>query len=139
MVLFANPTLLILIFFQSQKEQKCERKIFSFHTLQCIYIYISHFAIYCFFNVEQLKHKTKSRCNPKLLIKCMQIDVFYLRVISMCDQSCATNHVRPIMCDQSCATNHVRPMRFTVFYTPIDSSDKIQLMCSTILLCLLIL
>ena len=31
---------------------------------------------------------------------------------------------------------HVRTMRFAVLYTPTDSSDKTQLMCSTILLCL---
>jgi len=29
---------------------------------------------------------------------------------------------------------HVRPMRFTILCTPTDSSDKIQLMRSTILL-----
>jgi len=33
---------------------------------------------------------------------------------------------------------HVRPMRFTVLRTPTDSSDKTQLMCSTILLCLFV-
>jgi len=33
---------------------------------------------------------------------------------------------------------HVRPTRFTVLYTPTDSSDKTQLMCSTILLCLFV-
>ena len=33
---------------------------------------------------------------------------------------------------------HVRPMRFTVVCTPTDSSDKTQLMCSTILLCLFV-
>jgi len=33
---------------------------------------------------------------------------------------------------------HVRPMRFTVLYTPTDSSHKTQLMCSTILLCLFV-
>jgi len=31
---------------------------------------------------------------------------------------------------------HVRPMRFGILCTAIDSSDKAQLMCSTILLCL---
>ena len=33
---------------------------------------------------------------------------------------------------------HVRPMNFTVLCTPTDSSDKTQLMCSTILLCLFV-
>jgi len=31
---------------------------------------------------------------------------------------------------------HVRPMRFSILCTPADSSDKTQLICSTILLCL---
>jgi len=31
---------------------------------------------------------------------------------------------------------HVRPMRFSIFCTPTDSSDKTPLVCSTILLCL---
>jgi len=31
---------------------------------------------------------------------------------------------------------HVRPMRFSILCTPTDSSDKTQMMCSTILLCL---
>jgi len=31
---------------------------------------------------------------------------------------------------------HVRPMRFSILYTATDSSDKAQLMCSTVLLCL---
>jgi len=31
---------------------------------------------------------------------------------------------------------HVRPMRFSILCNPTDSSDKIQLMCSAILLCL---
>jgi len=31
---------------------------------------------------------------------------------------------------------HVRPMRFNILRTAIDSSDKMQMMCSTILLCL---
>jgi len=31
---------------------------------------------------------------------------------------------------------HVRPMRFSILFTPTDSSDKTQMMCSTILLCL---
>jgi len=31
---------------------------------------------------------------------------------------------------------HVRPMRFSILCTATDSSDKVQLMCSTILLCL---
>jgi len=34
---------------------------------------------------------------------------------------------------------HVRPMRFAVLCTLTDSSDKSQLMCSTILLCLFVL
>jgi len=33
---------------------------------------------------------------------------------------------------------HVQPMRFTVLCTPTDSSDKTQLVCSTILLYLFI-
>jgi len=28
---------------------------------------------------------------------------------------------------------HVRPMRFSILFTPTDSSDKTQMMCSTIL------
>jgi len=31
---------------------------------------------------------------------------------------------------------NVRPMRFSILYTPTDSSDITQLVCSTILLCL---
>ena len=31
---------------------------------------------------------------------------------------------------------HMRPMRFNILCTPTDSSDKTQMMCSTILLCL---
>ena len=45
----------------------------------------------------------------------MQIDVFYSRMICTGDQ-----------------------WRFTVLCTPADSSDKTQLMCSTILLCLFV-
>ena len=30
----------------------------------------------------------------------------------------------------------VRPVRLSILFTPTDSSDKTQLMCSTILLCL---
>jgi len=45
----------------------------------------------------------------------MKIDVFYLK-----------------------SDMHVRPTRFTVLCTPTDSSDKTQLMCSTILLCLFV-
>jgi len=33
---------------------------------------------------------------------------------------------------------HVRPMRFSILCTPTDSSDKCQLMYSTILLCLFV-
>jgi len=33
---------------------------------------------------------------------------------------------------------HVRPMLFTVLCTLSDSSDKTELMCSTILLCLFV-
>ena len=33
---------------------------------------------------------------------------------------------------------HVRPMPFTVLCTPTDSSDKTQMMCSAILLCLFV-
>jgi len=31
---------------------------------------------------------------------------------------------------------HVRPVRFSILWAPTDNSDKTQLMCSTILLCL---
>ena len=31
---------------------------------------------------------------------------------------------------------HVRPMRLSILYTTTDSSDKTQLICSSILLCL---
>jgi len=33
---------------------------------------------------------------------------------------------------------HVRPMRFDILCTPTDSSEKTQLMCSTVLLCLFV-
>jgi len=50
---------------------------------------------------------------PTVLTKCMKTEVFYCK-----------NDM------------HVRPMRFGILCTPSYSSDKTQLMCSTILLCL---
>jgi len=35
-----------------------------------------------------------------------------------------------------CKDMHMRPMRFSILCTPTDSSDRTQMMCSTILLCL---
>ena len=50
-----------------------------------------------------------------LLIKYMKVEVF-----------CYKNDM------------HVRPMRFSILCTPTDSSDKSQLIYSTILLCLFV-
>jgi len=33
---------------------------------------------------------------------------------------------------------HVRPMRFSILFTPTDNSDEIQLVHSTILVCLFV-
>jgi len=46
-------------------------------------------------------------------MKCMKTEVFYCK-----------------------SDMHVRPMRFSILCNLTDSSDKIQLICSTILLCL---
>ena len=64
--------------------------------------------------VKRLEQNIKSRCKPRLLIKCMKTAVFYCK------------------CEM-----HVRPMRFSILCTSTDSCDKTQLMHSTILLCLL--
>jgi len=63
-------------------------------------------------------NKTSNRAvthTPTLLIKCMKAEVL-----------CYKNDV------------HVRPMRFSILCTPTESSDKSQLMYSTILLCLFV-
>jgi len=91
------------------KEQKCARKLFSYHTLQ----YISYLTIYRLFNVKQLKKDIKSHCNQYFLSYTMHENRCVLLKSDML----------------------VRPMRFTVWCTPADSSDKTQLMCSTIFLC----
>jgi len=46
-------------------------------------------------------------------MKCMKVKVFYFK-----------------------SDMHVRPMRFSILCSPTDTSDKTQLMCSTVLLCL---
>ena len=58
-------------------------------------------------------NKTSNRAETTLLIKCMKTEVFYFK-----------------------SDMHIRPTRFRILCTPTDSSDKTQLMCSTILLCL---
>jgi len=58
-------------------------------------------------------NKTWNRLVPILLIKCIKTEVF-----------CCKSGM------------HVRPMRFSILSNPTDGSDKTQLMCSTILLCL---
>jgi len=66
--------------------------------------------------VKRLEQDIKSRCcKPTLLIKCMKTEVFYYKTKS---------HM------------HVRPMRSTILCSPANSSDKTQMMHSTILLCL---
>ena len=58
-------------------------------------------------------NKTSNRAvPPTLLLKCMKVEVFYCK-----------NDI------------HVRTMRFSILCSPADSSDKTQLMHSTILLC----
>jgi len=69
--------------------------------------------IYRLCNVKRLEQEIKSRCNQRVLQKCMKTEVFYCK-----------------------SDMHVRPMRFSILCTPTDSSDKTQMMCSTILLCL---
>jgi len=56
-------------------------------------------------------NKTSNRAVPILLIKRMKTEAFYCK-----------------------SDMHVRPMRFGNLCTPTDSSDKTQMMCSTILL-----
>jgi len=48
-------------------------------------------------------------------MKCMKVEVFHFK-----------------------SNMHVRQMRFSILCTPTDSSDKTQLMYSTILLCLFV-
>jgi len=73
-------------------------------------IYMSCLAIYRLFNVEQL-NKTSNRA--------------VTHSYKMHENRCVLLKI----------DMHVRPMRFTVLCTPTDSSDKTQVMCSTILLC----
>jgi len=70
--------------------------------------------IYRLCNVEQHEQDIKSRCN----------------------------HTSYKMHENRCVLlkndKHVRPMRFSILCTPTDSSDKTQLVYSTILLCLFV-
>ena len=70
--------------------------------------------IYRLCNIRRLEQSIKSRFNPHflLLLKYMKVEVFY-----------CTNDM------------HVRTMRFSILCTPADSSDKTQLIFSTVLLC----
>ena len=58
--------------------------------------------IYRLCEVKQLEKDFKSRCKPHL---CKKTDIVYYK-----------------------SDMHVRPMRFSILYTPTDSSDKTQLM-----------
>jgi len=71
--------------------------------------------IYRLCNVKRLHQDIKSRCNPHFLQNALNLKCSTVRVIS-----------------------HVRPMRFSILCTPSDSSDKTQLIFSTILLCLFV-
>jgi len=68
--------------------------------------------IYRLFNMKQLEQDIKSLCTP----------------------TSYKMHATDVFCYKS--DMYVRPVRFTILYTPSDSSDKTQLMCSTTLLCL---
>jgi len=69
--------------------------------------------IYRLCNIKRLEQDIKSRCNPNFIWNAWKLKCSTVRVICTCDQ-----------CDLS------------ILCTPTDSSDKSQLVCSTILLCL---
>jgi len=58
-------------------------------------------------------NKTSNRTVTHTSYECMKTEVFHCK-----------------------SDMHVRPVRLSILWTPTDSSDKTQLMCSTILLCL---
>ena len=71
--------------------------------------------IYHLCKVKRLEQDIKSRCKPTLLIKCMKTELFHYKTKN---------------------DMHVRSIQFSILCNPANSSDKTQMMYSTILLCL---
>ena len=90
------------------KERKCARKIFSYHTLRYIYCTLQFIVFATLSNLNKTSNLAVTHTSKMHENRCVLLK----------------------------SDKHVRPMRFTVLCTPTDSSDKTQLKCSTILLCL---
>jgi len=93
------------------KEQKCARKVFSYHTLQYTCRTLQFIVFLRWSNLSKTLNRAVTHTSYK-----------------MHENRCVL-----LKSDM-----HVRPMRFTALCTPTDSSGKTLLMCSTILLCLFV-
>jgi len=93
------------------KQRKCARNIFSYRTLQHIHRTLQFIVFLTLSNLNKTSNRAVTHTSYKM------------------------HEYRCVLLKNDM---HVRPMRFTVLCTPTDSSDKTQLMCSTILLCLFV-